>query len=366
MNHHREFFRVGGATLALLLGTIGAAFGQESFTPSTDWKEVVDPGEAELHQQIAGEINALQKKAADANGGKIDRGFHPKGHYVIKGQLVVRDDVPEFARVGVLASPATYPAWVRFSNGQPGSVKDSARDVRGLAVKIVGVPGERLMPGEATTQDFLCINHEAQPARNIHQFMFLVRGASSPLSLPYKLAREYGVFESGRILGWMAKKLGRKTRTLINTDYHTTLPHAFGRYAGKVSFIAASDDLGGGSTSSNDYLKEGLANHLRQSSLKYHMMVQFFVNEEETPIEDGATVWDEEVSPRFHVADLVMEGRDLDSAEAQAQNTEGGKFSFTPWNGVAEHRPLGNLMRARRVVYAASAGLRGATSEPAQ
>lgn len=348
----------------LALTLAGAALAQESFTPSTDWKEVVEPGEAELHQSIANEINEMQRKAA-ANGGAIDRGFHPKAHHVMRGQLIVRDDMPEFARVGVLASPRTYTTWVRFSNGSPGSVKDSARDVRGLAVKVVGVEGERLLPGDANTQDFLCINHEAQPARNIHQFMFLVRGASSPLTLPYKLAREYGVFESGRILGWMARKLARKTRSLVTSDFHTTLPHAFGAYAGKVSFVAASEDLGGGPTRSDDYLKEGLANHLRQSSLRYQMMVQFFVDEESTPIEDAATVWDESVSPRVHVADLVLEGRDLDSAEAKAEHEEGQKFSFTPWNGVAAHRPLGSLMRARKVVYAASAALRGAVTEPA-
>ncbi len=35
-------------------------------------------------------------------------------------------------------------------------------------------------------------------------------------------------------------------------------------------------------------------------------------------------------------------------------------MAFNPWNCTETFRPLGSIMRARRVVYAASAGHRGA------
>jgi len=42
----------------------------------------------------------------------------------LKAQLTVRSDVPDYARVGIFAAPATYEAWVRFSNGGFGFASD--------------------------------------------------------------------------------------------------------------------------------------------------------------------------------------------------------------------------------------------------
>ena len=41
-------------------------------------------------------------------------------------------------------------------------------------------------------------------------------------------------------------------------------------------------------------------------------------------------------------------------------------LSFSPWHAMEDHRPLGNVMRARRVVYQASSTLRGHRPEPTQ
>ena len=40
------------------------------------------------------------------------------------------------------------------------------------------------------------------------------------------------------------------------------------------------------------------------------------------------------------------------------------KLSFSPWHATEDHKPLGNVMRARRVAYEASAALRGQRPEP--
>ena len=39
---------------------------------------------------------------------------------------------------------------------------------------------------------------------------------------------------------------------------------------------------------------------------------------------------------------------------------------FTPWHGIAEHRPLGGINRLRRAVYDASASFRHIPKEPAR
>jgi hypothetical protein len=40
------------------------------------------------------------------------------------------------------------------------------------------------------------------------------------------------------------------------------------------------------------------------------------------------------------------------------------RLSFSPWHTTQDHRPLGNIMRARRVAYIASSALRGHSPEP--
>ena len=46
----------------------------------------------------------------------------------------------EISRAGLFAKPATYRAYVRYSNGDGQRQSDAKGDVRGLAVKVVGVP----------------------------------------------------------------------------------------------------------------------------------------------------------------------------------------------------------------------------------
>jgi hypothetical protein len=56
----------------------------------------------------------------------------------------------------------TYQAWIRFSNGSGDPTRaDIKRDARGMAIKVMGVPGKKLLDDEsaATTQDFIMINH---------------------------------------------------------------------------------------------------------------------------------------------------------------------------------------------------------------
>ncbi|MEA1648493.1 hypothetical protein UAJ10_05640 [Nitrospirillum sp. BR 11164] len=84
------------------------------------------------------------------------------------------------------------------------------------------------------------------------------------------------------------------------------------------------------------------------------MALQPFVDEEQTPIEDGAIEWREAVTPSIDIATLVIPGRPGLDTEAAAR-VDG--LAFNPWNAPESFRPLGNLNRARGAVYSASAAL---------
>jgi len=99
---------------------------------------------------------------------------------------------------------------------------------------------------------------------------------------------------------------------------------------------------------------------LAKDELRWDLQLQFFVDAATTPIEDPTVVWPESESPFVTVARLVAPAQDPNSADGKslAQQIEAGKFD--PWIALAEHRPLGEIMRARKAAYFASQEARGA------
>jgi hypothetical protein len=78
----------------------------------------------------------------------------------------------------------------------------------------------------------------------------------------------------------------------------------------------------------------------------------------ETQIEDASVTWDASHAFR-QLATLTIPPQDFETGERHSL-CEG--LFFTPWHGVAEHRPLGGINRLRRAVYEASARFRKAST----
>src|SRR5262249_53355444 len=144
------------------------------------WKEQIKPDEAQQFAKFAQDIQSIQQTLG---AGQVHRGFHAKPHAAMSAELTVLPDLPEYARAGLFKESKTYKAVVRFSNGVGKIQNDSLPDVRGLAVKVLGVSGKKLLEGEenASTQDFLCTNGPVSLARNGAQFMAFARAALHPL-----------------------------------------------------------------------------------------------------------------------------------------------------------------------------------------
>ena len=78
--------------------------------------------------------------------GILYRAVHPKHHGCIRGTFTVSENIPVHLRHGVFASASSsYPAWIRYSNGASRFQSDTKADVRGMAVKLMGVPGEKIL-----------------------------------------------------------------------------------------------------------------------------------------------------------------------------------------------------------------------------
>ena len=123
--------------------------------------ETVPPDEARCVAEVL-RIVTERMNAQYPHGTPARRDAHPKHHGVVRATLEVEPGLPPEYRAGVFAQQRSYPAWVRFSNGSGVVQPDKVSDGRGVGIKLMDVPGPKLIDDEADapTQDFLFINHD--------------------------------------------------------------------------------------------------------------------------------------------------------------------------------------------------------------
>ncbi len=94
--------------------------------------------------------------------GHATRGIHTKSHGLLEGEMRVLDGLPAELAQGLFARPGRYPVVMRLSTNRPDVIDDDISVPRGMAVKVIGVEGERLEGSEGhATQDFVLVNQPA-------------------------------------------------------------------------------------------------------------------------------------------------------------------------------------------------------------
>jgi hypothetical protein len=323
--------------------------------------ETVSPDEAERFKRFADEIVALQAARARKRGGAPERPLHAKQHLGAVGELVV--SATGSAQVGVFAETGkAWPVYVRFSNGSGMHQGDKDPDVRGFALKLVGVPGVKLIAGleQELTQDFLFLDTPTIPFRDPDEFMTFVRAAKDgPLKLLPRLIAGFGF---GRALGILKGSLtAEKVESFATHAFHTAAPIAFGASAAKLALVPVPGAAPAAPPSGRDYLRRDLTSRLQQGSLSWSLRAQPFVDQNSTPIEDTSVLWS---GPWVELGTLRLPQQDPESPRGQEISALVNQLSFDPWHATEQHRPLGAIMRARGATYGASVVGRQAAAEP--
>ena len=320
------------------------------------WREVVSDGESERFE-------ALGKKLAGAE--TLDgRPLHRHALGAFRGQLVVRD-VPAELRHGLFAKDATYEAFVRFSSGAGRRQSDRVADVRAIAVKVVGVEGDKVIPGleKAKTQDFLAILSSTFGFKDPAAFVDIAIAARKGVPSVLRAAMShFGFFGAFGKLKMLQRALDASPTSLATRTFYTALPIRLGPHAVKVRFRPI-DSAPSTSIAADDALSTDIARRVKAGPITYALEVQVFVDETRTPIEDPSIEWLESTAPFREVARLIIPAQDAGSTGGQALAAYVERLSFDPWHALVEHRPLGAIMRARGVAYKHAVIARGAVSE---
>jgi hypothetical protein len=231
----------------------------------------------------------------------------------------------------------------------------------------LGVGGKKIIPGleKAPTQDFLLIGAPALPFKNAGEFVPFVTNISKPwIGLP-TIILKVGLGRTLAIVKTMKSAPKRPTISLATMRYYSAAPIQFGPYAVHYTLKPhAADAPGTQPGQTPNYLAEELSARIKREAVVYDFAVQFFVDETRTPIEDVSVEWKEDIAPFVTLARLTLAPQDPDSAPGRKLHEFVEKLSFDIWHAPEEFRPLGNIMRARRVDYKASAKERHALPEP--
>ncbi|MBX7077843.1 MAG: hypothetical protein K1X88_01570 [Nannocystaceae bacterium] len=324
--------------------------------PSTNWREQVAPDEDERFARYAQGLVAAQRKRSAAQG--EGRALHRKQVLALAGELEVAAGLPAHASHGLFASPGRHEVLVRLSNGAMERSSDRRPDVRGFSFKVFGVKGPNALgSGETTSQDFTMINHDKFSAAKAAEFAELVLALDrGPLAVLGHLVRTYGFFGALRHAK-AAKAVITKPFTGFATErFSTVLPLCCGPYAMRARLLPPGGEP---RPDARDDWAADLRGRLERGPLSYRMQAQFFVDEAITPIEDASVDWPESEAPWIDVATLTIAPQSFDDEAAKARQAKAEQGIFDPWNALAEHRPLGDVMRARKVAYYASQKARG-------
>lgn len=328
-------------------------------------QEQLLPGEEEAAAQITAQIERAVRENAAENGVAI-RDAHAKAHGCVKAFVDV-DPValdPEH-QIGLFANPGTYPAWIRLSNGAfSKSAPDTERDVRGFALKLMDVKGEKILERHKTqeTVDFLFISGPSMFSRTPQDYVEFSEKAfdGNPVSFFLSLdPREWKLRELFNLL----EAVNKEPLNPLRMRYWSTTPYALGPdMAVKYSVTPCDGEelTGWFGDHPDDLLRDSLGVLLDQTDWCYDFMVQRQIDPGVMPVEDATVTWEESDSPFVKVATIRIPQQTFDTP---AQDEFCENLSFNPWHTLPEHRPLGNINRTRRAVYDTISDLRHMLNE---
>lgn len=337
----------------------------------TDSVEVPSDGEAEAIQSLKGTFESILDTTSKDYGRAV-RGVHAKGHGLLRGRLVVRDDLPPELAQGLFGTGGTYEAVLRISTA-PGDILDDAVSApRGVGLKVFGVEGERLPGAEDNTQDFLMVNGPVFGAKTPKVFAKNLKLLAATTDKAEGLKKAWsatlrtleGAIEAFGGSSVLISSLGGapESHPLGNT-YYSQAAFRYGDHIAKFALVPVSQgftEVTGDIVSTHnrpDALREVVNEIMDEQGGRWEFRVQLCTDLEAMPVEDPTVRWDEEASPFRTVA--TFEVGPQPAWEYGSSDSIEDKLAFSPWHGLAAHRPLGAINRARKETYDFSADYRG-------
>jgi hypothetical protein len=328
--------------------------------------------EQQIIADILASMQRLDQRTHSMYGQHV-RVSHGKSHGLAVGQLTVSDNLPTHLAQGLFAKPATYPIIARLAN-VPGEITtDAVNTQRGFSFKVLNVEGLMIEShlGQ-TTQDFVLDTGTTFGAPDAKAF-FIQHRALMEYAPKIPAGVKEVVSDLSRVTNEALNAVGLNSPKLdffgssrihpLAEAYYSQAAIRYGQYIAKLAVVPVSPaqkDLAehqveiDGDKDPNA-LRTATVSYLRDHDAEFEVRVQLCTDLTQMPVEDTSVEWDQEKSPYLTVGKLCLPKQD---AYSPARQQYVDSLSFSVAHTLADHRPLGSLMRARLVAYPAMAQLR--------
>ncbi|MET3132100.1 hypothetical protein AAKU55_002370 [Oxalobacteraceae bacterium GrIS 1.11] len=333
--------------------------------------EIVEAEEEETKERLLRSLHKISDITYQDSGHGL-RSVHAKSHGLLLGKMRVLDGLPPELAQGIFAKALSYPVVMRLSTTPGDVLDDHISTPRGMAVKVIGVEGERLdsSPGDVT-QDFVMVNGPLFPTPSAKKFVGglellasttdkapgLKKALSSVLRGAEKALEAVGA-ESATL-----KSLGGHPVThILGETFYSQAPILFGPYMAKLQIVPVASTLQALTGKAVDLhgkpdgMRESVVAYFADQGAEWEVRVQLCTDLDSMPIEDASLPWSEQQSPFFAVARITAPPQAGWNAALSKAVDDG--MAFNPWHGIAAHRPIGSIMRVRKVAYQLSSRLR--------
>lgn len=340
----------------------------------SDSIEVDQPDEARLSDEIVASMSKINRAVFDRHR-HATRDAHAKSHGILKGELIVDEGLPPHLAQGLFArAGGRHDVIIRLSSA-PGDIhSDRVPSLRGMAIKVLGVAGERLLPGDTGgAQDFLLVSAPTIPFGHVRAYHEFQRTLQQLDGVPDGLQEAAAALARGAktVLDAVGVKppllvegQAIPNNHILGETFHSMAAVRFGDYVAKISAAPESPEVkaltGVSIDASAGYstLRDLVVAFFRDNGAEYRLRAQLCTDLAVMPVEDASVVWPEAASAHRPIARIVIPPQE---AYGPARRVFGDDMlSFNPWHGIAAHRPLGSIMRVRAKAYEASSAFRHA------
>ncbi|MDO7873477.1 catalase family protein [Hymenobacter sp. ASUV-10] len=339
--------------------------------------EQIQPNEEQLANETVESMARLNQFFFEKYRHAV-RDAHAKSHGILRGELHLRPDLPEHLRQGMFKQAGPFPVIIRLSTS-PGSIEpDSTANVKGFALKVIGVDGRKFLDAEAdaVTQDFLMVNDTIIPTGDVktyHDLQLRIEKLAKAPKIVQTAINEAGVLADKALeiieeLGGPKKEVKmvvhpHPNRHILGETYTTLGALRFGDYVAKVGIAPLSDNLKAIAGKEVDVSEPGayrdmVVEFFRTQGAEYELRAQLCTDLEKMPVEDAAIDWPQDQSPYQALGRIVIPAQDAYSHARRVFSDD--VLSFNPFHCLPEHRPLGSINRVRLKAYESSAARRHA------
>ncbi|WP_172829519.1 catalase family protein [Pseudomonas sp. DR 5-09] len=356
--------RILGKTLLLLLviGLIGWALATAWFAwqhrgPVSALEQIPD-GEAAMTQDVIQTAVRIVDQHREST--RYLRDAHAKAHGCVKADVQVLPDLAQELRQGVFSEPGKlWKATMRLSNGNAYPQFDSIRDARGMALKLLDVPGKQLLGDRQglNEQDFVMFSHPNFFVSDVAEYRQNVAAQADGKKV-------MAFFPGWDPRHWQIRHLFIALATLspppespTRTTYFSVSPYKFGEANAKFRVMPDPErcpayTLPKQNRDLPNFLRTALNQQLSTDRIPacFVLQIQRQDANKYMPIEDTSIEWREQDSPFQTVARITLPPQDFDTP---ALNLQCDNLSFNPWFGIDAHRPIGGINRLRKAVYEA-------------